>query len=69
MGYLQEVDRWLDMLFTDLADEKISYDDVKRDIRAIFAAASRSVQLSMVATKSSALPPRFPSRALTHDAD
>jgi hypothetical protein len=34
MGYLQEVDRWLDMLFTDLADEKISYDEVKRDIRS-----------------------------------
>lgn len=34
MGYLQEVDRWLDALFTDLANEKIGYDDVKRDIRS-----------------------------------
>jgi hypothetical protein len=34
MGYLQEVDRWLDMLFTDLADEKISFKEVKRDIRS-----------------------------------
>lgn len=34
MGYLQEVDRWLDSLFTDLADEQISYDEVKRDIRS-----------------------------------
>jgi hypothetical protein len=33
MGYLQEVDRWLDVLFTDLADAKMSYDEVKRDIR------------------------------------
>jgi hypothetical protein len=33
MGYLQEVDRWLDMLFTDLADGKISFEDTKRDIR------------------------------------
>jgi hypothetical protein len=33
MGYLQEVDRWLDVLFTDLADGKMSYDEVKRDIR------------------------------------
>jgi hypothetical protein len=33
MGYLQEVDRWLDMIFTDLANEKASYAEVKRDIR------------------------------------
>jgi len=33
MGYLQEADRWLDMLFTDLANEKISFAEVKRDIR------------------------------------
>ena len=29
MGYLQEADRWLDMLFTDLTDGKISYEEVK----------------------------------------
>jgi len=34
MGYLQEVDRWLDVLFADLAAEKMSYDEVKRDIRS-----------------------------------
>ena len=34
MGYLQEVDRWLDMLFTDLADGKTNYAEVKRDIRS-----------------------------------
>jgi hypothetical protein len=34
MGYLQEVDRWLDMLLTDLADEKISFEEMKRDIRS-----------------------------------
>jgi hypothetical protein len=34
MGYLQEVDRWLDMLFTDMANEKISFDEMKRDIRS-----------------------------------
>jgi hypothetical protein len=33
MGYLQEVDRWLDVLFTDLANEKASHTEVKRDIR------------------------------------
>ena len=33
MGYLQEVDRWLDVLFADLADEKISFAEMKRDIR------------------------------------
>jgi len=34
MGYLHDVDRWLDVLFADLADEKMSYDEVKRDIRS-----------------------------------
>jgi len=33
MGYFQELDRWLDVIFTDLADNKMSYDEVKRDIR------------------------------------
>jgi hypothetical protein len=33
MGYLQEVDRWLDVIFADLADNKMSYDEVKREIR------------------------------------
>ena len=33
MGYLQEVDRWLDVLFTDLADGKLDYLEMKRDIR------------------------------------
>ena len=33
MGYLQEVDRWLDVIFTDLADGKMSFTEVKRDIR------------------------------------
>ena len=33
MGYLQEVDQWLDVIFADLADGKASYHDVKRDIR------------------------------------
>jgi hypothetical protein len=30
MGYMQQVDRWLDMLFADLADGKQSFEDVKR---------------------------------------
>lgn len=34
MGYLQEVDRWLDVIFTDLADGKMDYAEVKRDIRS-----------------------------------
>jgi hypothetical protein len=34
MGYLQEVDRWLDVILTDLADGKMNYADVKRDIRS-----------------------------------
>ena len=33
MGYLQEVDRWLDGIFADLADGKLDYAEVKRDIR------------------------------------
>ena len=33
MGYMQEVDRWLDVIFTDLADGNTSYDETKRDIR------------------------------------
>ena len=33
MGYLQEADRWLDVIFTDLANNKMSYAEVKRDIR------------------------------------
>ncbi len=33
MGYLQEVDRWLDMLCNDLADGKVSYAEMKGDIR------------------------------------
>jgi len=33
MGYLQEVDRWLDVIFADLADGKMDYAEIKRDIR------------------------------------
>ncbi|GEM_PF-2827059 len=33
MGYLQDVDRWLDTLFRDLTDEKIGYAETKRAIR------------------------------------
>ena len=33
MGYMQEVDRWLDVIFTDLADGKAGYHETKRDIR------------------------------------
>ncbi len=34
MGYLQEVDRWLDAILTDLADGKMDLDELKRDIRS-----------------------------------
>jgi len=34
MGYLQEVDRWLDVIFADLANGKESFDETKRDIRS-----------------------------------
>jgi hypothetical protein len=33
MGYLQEVDHWLDVIFTDLANDKMTFGEVKRDIR------------------------------------
>lgn len=33
MGYLQEADRWLDAIFADLADGKMTFAEVKRDIR------------------------------------
>lgn len=31
MGYLQEADRWLDAIFTDLTDGKMTYAEVKRE--------------------------------------
>ncbi len=34
MGYLQEVDRWLDAICTDLADGKVTFEELKRDIRS-----------------------------------
>lgn len=33
MGYLQEVDRWLDVLLADFADGKITLDHLKRHVR------------------------------------
>lgn len=33
MGYMEEVGRWLDVIFTDLADDKMTLAEVKRDIR------------------------------------
>jgi len=33
MGYLQEVDRWRDVILSDLADGKMSFAELKRDIR------------------------------------
>lgn len=33
MGYMQEVDRWLDVLSFDLADGKLSYEEMKKDIK------------------------------------
>ena len=33
MGYFQEVNRWLDVIFADLADGKMSFEELKRDIR------------------------------------
>lgn len=44
MGYFQEVDRWLDMLFTDLADGKQTFDEVKRDIRSRILESYRNGQ-------------------------
>ena len=44
MGYMQEVDRWLDMLFADLADGKQSFDEVKRDIRSRILESYRNGQ-------------------------
>ena len=34
MGYLQEVDRWLDVICADLADGKMSFAELKRGIRS-----------------------------------
>ena len=33
MGYLQEVNHWLDVIFADLVDGKLEYGEMKRDIR------------------------------------
>lgn len=44
MGYLQEADRWLDMLFADLADGKATLAEVKRDIRGRILESYRNGQ-------------------------
>jgi len=33
-GYLQELDRWLDAVCTDLADGKLTYAELKRSIKS-----------------------------------
>jgi hypothetical protein len=62
MGYFQEVDRWLDVIFTDLADGKMSFDDLKRDIRGrILESYRNGVKASGQAPaprKSESRPPR-----------
>jgi hypothetical protein len=42
MGYLQEVDRWLDVIFADLADGKTGFAEVKRDIRSRILASYKN---------------------------
>jgi len=34
MGYMEEAERWIETLLTDLADEKMSVAEVKRDIKS-----------------------------------
>ena len=68
MGYLQEVDRWLDVIFTDLADGKMSFADMKRDIRERILQSYRNGQVAGQAAASRAAehppaPRRFPQRA------
>jgi hypothetical protein len=65
MGYFQEVDRWLDMLFTDLADGKQSFDEVKRDIRSRILESYRNGQKAAgqsPAPRDRRQPRRFPPR-------
>jgi hypothetical protein len=33
MGYMQDIDRWLDAIFSDLANRRADYASVKRQIR------------------------------------
>ena len=33
MGYMQDTDRWLDALLTDLADDKLGLAELKRAVR------------------------------------
>lgn len=54
MGYLQEADRWLDMLFADLADGKATLAEVKRDIRGRILESYRNGQKG----REDARPPR-----------
>ena len=62
MGYFQEVDRWLDVIFADLADGKMSFDELKRDIRTRILESHRNgVKASGQAPargKSESRPPR-----------
>jgi hypothetical protein len=65
MGYLQEVDRWLDVIFTDLADGKASFDEVKRDIRGRILESYRNglkAAGQSPAPRESRPPRRFPPR-------
>ena len=61
MGYLQEVDRWLDAILTDLADGKIDFAELKRDIRSRIL---ESYKNGLKAAGQSPRPraPRFPRR-------
>ena len=65
MGYLQEVDRWLDVIFTDLADGKTNYAEVKRDIRSrILESYKNGLKAGgqSPAPRESRQPRRFPQR-------
>jgi len=65
MGYLQEVDRWLDMLCADLADGKITFAEMKRDIRERILDSYRNGQKAReapLAPRGDAKPRRSPHR-------
>jgi len=66
MGYLKEADAWLDMLFKDHADRKISYAEMKRDIRERILDSYRNglkAAGQSPAPRESRSPRRFPQRA------
>ena len=65
MGYLQEVDRWLDALLSDICEGKIEVPELKRAIREKILESYRNglkAPRDGATSQKSAEPRRFPRR-------